>query len=184
LPSDTLLPDASNLGLLLNHLEHSDQSGLFNSFVRRFLPRFERLSTLTLGGAIQFFLHEEDLRAPVPASRISDGTLRFLAMAALLKQPRPPPLLCLEEPELGLHPDALPIVSDMMVAASQRMQLVVTTHSDVLLSSLQGVEQSILVCDYVGGTQLRRLHAEELTDWLKDYRMGELWRMGHIGGNP
>lgn len=183
-PAEVLLPDASNLGLILNQIEHSSAAKKFHDLLKRFLPRFERVSTLTLGGTIQFFLHEDDLKTPVPATRLSDGTIRFLAMAAVLLQPSPPPLVCIEEPELGLHPDALSIVADLLVDASQRTQLIVTTHSDALLSYLSLDPESVLVCENIGGTQVRRLKADDLKSWLEKYRLGEVWRMGAIGGNP
>jgi predicted ATPase len=85
---------------------------------------------------VQIFFHEEGLHSPIPATRLSDGTLRFLAMAALLLMPAPPPLICIEEPELGLHPDALSLVAELLVSASARTQLIVTTHSDALVSAL------------------------------------------------
>jgi predicted ATPase len=184
LPTDILLPDARNLGLLLNQLEHSDASSALNGMLRRFLPRFKRMSTLVQGGTVQFFLHEDGLTTPVPATRLSDGTLRFLAMAALLLMPAPPPLICIEEPELGLHPDALSAVAEMLVAASERTQIIVTTHSDALVSALTDHVESVLVCEHRGGTQLVRLDAERLNHWLDRYRLGDLWRMGELGGNP
>lgn len=184
LPTNVLASDASNLGLIINLIEHSEHARKFHELLKRFLPRFERISTLTQGGTIQFFLHEDELKAPVPATRLSDGTIRFLAMSAVLLQPSPPPLVCIEEPELGLHPDALSIVADLLVDASKRTQIIVTTHSDVLLSHLSLEPESVLVCENLGGTQLRRLKGEDLEDWLEKYRLGELWRMGHLGGNP
>lgn len=105
-------------------------------------------------------------------------------MAAVLLQPSPPPLVCIEEPELGLHPDALSIVADLLIDASQRTQLIVTTHSDALLSYLSLEPDSVLVCENIGGTQVRRLKADDLKSWLEKYRLGEVWRMGAIGGNP
>ncbi len=183
-PTDVLAPDASNLGLILNQIEHSREAKKFHDLLKRFLPRFERMSTLTQGGTIQFFLHEDDLKTPVPATRLSDGTIRFLAMSAVLLQPNPPPLICIEEPELGLHPDALSIVADLLVDASQRTQLIVTTHSDALLSYLTLEPESVLVCENIGGTQVRRLKADDLKSWLEKYRLGEVWRMGAFGGNP
>ncbi len=183
-PAAVLLPDASNLGLILNQIENSSAAKAFHELLKRFLPRIERVSTLTQGGTIQFFLHEDDLKTAVPATRLSDGTIRFLAMSAILLQPSPPPLVCIEEPELGLHPDALSIVADLLVDASKRTQLIVTTHSDALLSYLSLEPESVLVCENIGGTQVRRLRADDLTSWLEKYRLGEVWRMGAIGGNP
>lgn len=183
-PTEVLLPDSSNLGLILNQIEHSSAAKKFHEILKRFLPRFDRLSTLTQGGTIQFFLHEDGVNTPIPATRLSDGTIRFLAMSAVLLQPSPPPLVCIEEPELGLHPDALSIVADLLMDASERTQLIVTTHSDALLSSLSLQPESVLVCDNLGGTQMKRLEADELQSWLEKYRLGEVWRMGALGGNP
>lgn len=184
LPSDVLLPDARNLGLLLNQLEHGDAGPTLKAMLRRFLPRFERVSTLVQEGTVQIFLHEEGLNRPIPATRLSDGTMRFLAMCTLLLMPAPPPLVCMEEPELGLHPDALSLVAELLVAASARMQIIVTTHSDVLVSALTDHVESVLVCEHRGSTQWARLDAERLQHWLDKYRLGDLWRMGELGGNP
>lgn len=184
LPTDVLLADCRNLGLLLNELEHSDSQGEFNRLLTRFLPRYRRFSTRIQGGTVQFYLHETGLRAPVPATRLSDGTIRFMAILALLLSPTPPPLLCLEEPELGLHPDAVTLLADLLVDASSRTQLIVTTHSDVLISGLTEHAESVLVCENRGGTILERVQAERLTNWLSQYRLGEIWRIGELGGNP
>jgi predicted ATPase len=98
--------------------------------------------------------------------------------------PSPPPLICIEEPELGLHPDALALVAEMLVEASTRTQLIVTTHSDVLVSALTEHVESVLVSEYRGGTEMTRLDAGRLQHWLDKYRLGDLWRMGELGGNP
>jgi predicted ATPase len=184
LPTDFLLPDARNLGLLLNELEHTNANSEFNELLRRFLPRYQRFSTRIQGGTVQFYLHESGLKLPIPATRLSDGTIRFMAILALLLSPDPPPMICIEEPELGLHPDAVSLVGDLLVDASARSQLIVTTHSDALVSALTDDASSVLVCDYRQGTQLERVDPEKLRHWLDQYRLGEIWRIGELGGNP
>ncbi len=184
LPSDVLLPDSRNLGLLLNELEHTDAAAEFNSLLARFLPRFQRFSTRIQGGTVQFYLHETGLKTPVPATRLSDGTIRFMAILAVLLSPMPPPLVCIEEPELGLHPDAVTLLADVVVEASKRMQLIITTHSDALISALTDEAGSVLVCDHRGGTVLERVDPADLEQWLGEYRLGEIWRIGQLGGNP
>jgi predicted ATPase len=87
LPVDALLPNLVNLGLVLNDLEHSPAWDRFNELLRRFLPRYKRLSTKVSAGAVQVFLHEDGVGAPVPATRLSDGTLRFLSLLAILLYP-------------------------------------------------------------------------------------------------
>ncbi|MDE0217693.1 MAG: AAA family ATPase [Spirochaetaceae bacterium] len=184
LPEDRLLPDSRNLALVLNHIEHSGSSRM-NELLRQFFPRFERISTKVSGGTVQFYLHESGFSAPIPATRLSDGTIRFVALLATLLSPSPPPLVCIEEPELGLHPDAVALLADLLIEASERMQLVVTTHSDALVSALTGHPDAIVACERIGpGTVLRRLEPEKLAEWLDEYRLGDLWRMGELGANP
>jgi len=183
LPSDELLPTLVNLGHVLNDLEHQDAWPRFLELMQHFLPRFKRLTTKLEGGSVQIYLHEDGLKTPVPATRLSDGTIRFLALLAVLLHPKDVPLLCIEEPELGLHPDALAIIAELLVEAKAKTQVVVTTHSDVLVSALSQETDSVLVCDYVGGTEFRRLESAKLQHWLEQYRLGEIWRMGKLGGN-
>ena len=184
LPSDALLPTIVNLGHVLNDLEHQDTWLQFLEYMQRFLPRFKRLTTKIQGGSVQIYLHEDGLKTPIPATRLSDGTIRFLALMAVLLHPMKAPLLCIEEPELGLHPDALAIIAELLIAAKDRTQVIVTTHSDVLISALTEEADSVLVSDYVGGsTDFRRLDSAKLKHWLEQYRLGEIWRMGKLGGN-
>ena len=185
LPEDRLLPDNRNLALLLNQVEHRDPRR-FNELLKRFFPRFERMSTRISGGTVQFYLHESGFESPIPPTRLSDGTVRFVAILATLLAPSPSPLVCIEEPELGLHPDALTLIAELLVEASERMQLVVTTHSDALVSALTNQPESVVVCERPGaGTVLERLDPEKLAHWLnEDYGLGDLWRIGKLGANP
>ncbi|MBN3215454.1 AAA family ATPase [Pectobacterium polaris] len=184
LPSHILLPDARNLGLVLNQLEHTDSGPEFNRLLSIFLPRYQRFSTLIQGGTVQFYLHEQGLKFPIPATRLSDGTIRFMAILALLLSPDLPPLICIEEPELGLHPDAAVLLADLLVDASKRTQLIVTTHSDALVSALTEQANSVLICENLQGTVLKRIDPSKLSYWLEQYRLGEIWRIGELGGNP
>ena len=184
LPEDRLDRDSRNLALMLNQVEHQDPQR-FNGLLKRFLPRFERMSTRVSGGTVQFYLHEPGFASAIPPTRLSDGTIRFIAILATLLAPTPPPLVCIEEPELGLHPDALDLIGEILIEASTRMQLVVTTHSDALVSALSSEPETVVACERLGpGTTLRRLDANKLAFWLEDYRLGDLWRLGKLGANP
>ena len=184
LPGDRLLPDASNLALVLNEIEHRDGTS-FNEQLRRFFPRFQRMSTRVLGGTVQFYLHESDIGSPIPATRLSDGTIRFVAMLASLFAPSPPPLVCIEEPELGLHPDAVAQVGSLLIEASNRMQLIVTTHSESLVSALSDCPDAVVACERPGpATTLHRLDPDQLKPWLEEGRLGDLWGTGVLGANP
>jgi predicted ATPase len=185
LPSDFLLENAGNLGLVLNDLEH--RAGVKPQIVtklREFYPPVEAVTTGIQGGTLQIFLHEKGLSEPIPATRVSDGLLQYLCLLAILCHPSPPPLICIKEPELGLHPDVLHSIAELLVEASHRTQVLITTHSDLLVSALSDYLESVLVCERDGGegTRLRRLDKDALRDWLKKYQLGELWLMGEIGG--
>jgi predicted ATPase len=102
---------------------------------------------------------------------------------AILCHPTPPPLVCIEEPELGLHPDVLPNLANLMMSASERCQLIVTTHSEILVDALTENPESVIVCEKKHGkTEMQRLNSKELAQWLEKYRLGELWLKGEIGG--
>jgi predicted ATPase len=94
-------------------------------------------------------------------------------------------LICIEEPEVGLHPDAIQIVAEALVDASERTQLIVTTHSQALIDALSDRPEDVLVTDrdFDNGTRFRRLRKRQLSDWLERYSLGQIWRKGEIGGN-
>ncbi len=185
LPDDFLLQDGSNLGLILNDLQNRRATKrILLEKLKVFHERIEDVTTKVQGGTIQIFFHEEGVSRPIPASRLSDGILHYLCLLIILLHPDPPPLICIEEPELGLHPDVIPHIADLLLDASKRTQLIVTTHSETLVSRLSEVPEAVVVCERDDrGTQLRRLEPEKLRAWLDKYMLGELWRMGEIGGN-
>ena len=116
-------------------------------------------------------------------NQLSDGTLRLLFIIAVLKNPNPPPLICIDEPELSMHPDWLHLLAELMQQASERTQLIVATHSPELISMLEP-EEVLIVEKKDGESCFRRLERENLASWLKRYTLGELWTKGHIGGRP
>ncbi len=184
LPVYPLLEDGSNIGLVLNNLQHQIGSRKITEQLQKFYTNAEELNVRVYGGTVQIFIREEGFIQPIPANRLSDGTLRYLFLMALLLDPTPPSLICLEEPEIGLHPDILPTIAEMLIEASQRTQLIVTTHSDALVSALSEYPESVIVCERdEKGSHLRRLEPDKLKDWLENYTLGDLWRMGEIGGN-
>lgn len=183
LPNDFLAEDGRNLALALNRLRRDPKAK--NRLLEALRELYEGIVDFEVsieGGTVQVFLQEGDIT--VPATRLSDGTLRYLSLLAILCHPSPPPVLCLEEPELGLHPDLMPGMGALLQEASERCQLIVTTHSDVLVDSLTDHADSVIVCEKHGGqTQMKRFDSLGLAHWLDQYRLGELWRSGELGGN-
>ena len=183
LPNDFLTEGGQNLGLMLNRIKREPTAKpQFLSAVRQLYDGVVDFDVLIEGGTVQVVLQEGNNF--VPAVRLSDGTLHYLCLLAILCHPSPPPVVCLEESELGLHPDILPGLADLLREASERCRLVVTTHSDTLVDALTDTPESIVVCDKENGqTRMTRLDKEELSHWLEKYRLGELWSSGEIGGN-
>lgn len=185
--NDRLEEDFSNLGLFLNRISRQHPKAK-KEILEGLSELYENLSDFNVsieGGTVQVFLTENirENEFTIPATRLSDGTLRYLCLLAILCDPEPPSLICIEEPELGLHPDILPKLADYLVAASKRTQLIVTTHSDILIDAMTERPEVVLVCEkHNGCTGIRRLKQEDLKDWLEKYRLGELWIQGNIGG--
>lgn len=183
LPNKFLLENAQNLGLVLNQLmsEYAAHDELIKS-LKAFYEGVTDYYVDIQNDAVKVFLREGELS--VPAMRLSDGTLRYLCLLTILCHPTPPPLVCLEEPELGLHPDILPDLVALLRQASERCQLIVTTHSDVVVDALTDTPESVVIVEkHNGATRLKRLDAGDLEHWLEDYRLGELWSSGELGGN-
>lgn len=180
--NDRLEEDFSNLGLFINRLRQKPKAK--KAILTALSDLYEGLNDFDVsveGGTVQVFFTEGDFT--IPATRLSDGTLRYLCLLAILCDPTPPPLICIEEPELGLHPDILPKVADLLIAASERTQLIVTTHSDILVDAMTERPEAILICEkHEGQTEMRRLDSQKLALWLEDYRLGELWTRGELGG--
>jgi len=185
LPNAHLEEDASNLGLILNKLQQNSRiKRRFIALLQTFYSDAEDIGVQVEGGTVQIFLHEKAFATPIPAPRLSDGTLQWITLLAVLLHPSPPPLVCIEEPEAGLHPDMMPILAGLLREASERMQLIVTTHSDSLVDALSDTPESVVVCEKVdGATTMQRLSPEKLALWLEKYTLGQLWRSGEIGGN-
>jgi len=181
LRNDFLSVTGDNLALVLSKIRPKARKRLAEALSVLYAG-IEDFNVQVEAGRVQLFLEEDSYS--IPATRLSDGTLRYLCLLAILCHPAPPPLICIEEPELGLHPDVMPEIAQLLVEASERTQLVVTTHSDALVDALNDHPEFVIVCEKEkGGTILRRLEKKPLEAWLKKYSLGRLWRMGEIGGN-
>ena len=181
-PADFLNDGAENLAIVLSHFRGEDKRQLVEALQELF-DGIVDISCPVTGGTVALFLEERDGRQ-IPATLLSDGTLRYLSLLAILLHPTPPPLIGLEEPELGLHPDIVAEVAKLLVGASQRTQIVVTTHSRMLVDALTDHPSSVVVCEKdQGESRFERLDGMRLKAWLDKYSLGELWSSGELGGN-
>ena len=185
-----LRPDGSNLAAFLYYLcnRHEDSYDLIQRTVGLAAPFFDNFVLKPLA------LNEDKIRlewshrgsdAYFNASSLSDGTLRFMALATLLLQPASlqPSVILVDEPELGLHPYAITILASLIKQASVKTQIIVSTQSSLFLDHFQ--PEDVLVADRVdGATRIARLDAEKLNVWLEDYSLGQLWEKNEFGGRP
>ncbi len=183
--SDTTLSETmDDLALVLNGMERTPAHEQIRVFLGELKESYLDYVTRIFFGRVGLELVEAPFEVPIPASRLSDGTLRFLALAAILLQPDPPPVICIEEPELGMHPDMIRMVADMIVDASTRTQLLITTHSEHLLTGLQDDFDALFTFGSTDASSfVRRYDQQQYKGWREMHSLGELWTSGELGGN-
>ena len=130
---------------------------------------------------IQMRVRWKSLHREQSAADLSDGTLRFLFLLAVLANPDPPSLIAIDEPETGLHPAMLPIVAEYAIQASTRTQVILATHSASFLDAFGKYAPTTTVVESIDGqTRLSVQDGNELAYWLKHYTLGELYRSGQL----
>ncbi|MES2701595.1 MAG: AAA family ATPase [Bacteroidota bacterium] len=194
-PSDvndnqSLRENGSNLPAFLFYLQekHPTNFKRIENAVRSIAPFFSRfqLQPLRLNDQkIQLeWIQEDHPERYFNASHLSDGTLRFIALATLLLQPEPPEVIIIDEPELGLHPVAINKLSGMIRAAEgKKRQIIISTQSVGLVNDFEAGE-IITVDRNVDESSFSRLDPEKLKLWLDDYSVGDLWSKSIIKGQP
>ena len=182
-------PDAGNLGPLLRHLceQYPDHYRRIVETVQLAAPFFGGFAyrkDVDENMELEWF-QANDPDTVLGPRQLSDGTLRFICLTTLLLQPAQlqPELILIDEPELGLHPYALTLLAEMLQQASDARQLIVSTQSADLVSELDP-EDVVVVDRKDEASTFERLDEDDLSDWLEDYSLGELWKMNIFGGRP
>lgn len=177
--------DGSNLVTVLHTLYTSSREferAVNDAMLVAFGEDYDRLVfPPTADGRVQLRVRWKSLRREQPAGDLSDGTLRFLLMLAVLANPEPPAVLAIDEPETGLHPSMLPIIAEHARDAALRAQVILTTHSSNLLDAFTEQRPITAVTQREQGeTVLRVLPDETLDYWLREYTLGRLYRTGEL----
>lgn len=185
-----LRPDGSNLAAFLYLLreQHPGSYDLIRRTVQRVAPFFDdfRVEPQQLNpDKIRLEWKHKHSDAFFDASSLSDGTLRFMALATLFLQPEGlrPSVILVDEPELGLHPYAITLLASLVKQAAVTTQVILSSQSPLLLDHFE--PEDVLVADRVkGGTCLSRLEPQQLAEWLEEYSLGQLWEKNELGGRP
>lgn len=191
-PGERLASDASNLSSFLTDLAASD-ADVWEEFVsdaRAVVPGLLDLDFLTIGGASESVVvrfTESGLAGHTNLREASFGTIRALALLAVLYDPAPPRITCIEEIDHGLHPYALDRIVELLRVASERTQFIIATHSPVFVNRLRADE--LIVCERDSETGASRIPAisSEAVRRMEDedgLDLGELWFSGLLGGVP
>jgi len=187
--NETLYDDARNLASFLYKLKETNMISLkkiektiqliapyFDSFILK--PDFKN------NEQIKLFWREKNSDMLFNASHLSDGTLRMICLITLFLQPSPPETIILDEPELGLHPFALTILSDLIKSISKKgVQVIISTQSIPLVDKFE--LNDIIVVEKNGkASTFNRLNIDDFENWINEYSIGELWEKNLLGGRP
>ena len=182
--------DGSNLAAYLYFLKskHPESYGLIKGTVRLVAPFFDDfvLEPMRLNSEkIRLEWRHVGSDAYYDASSMSDGSIRFIALATLLLQPfhLRPSVILIDEPELGLHPYAITMLASLIKQAAVQTQVIVSTQSALLLDNFD--PEDVLVANRAeGSTTFKRLSSAPLAEYLTEYSLGQLWEKNEIGGRP
>ncbi len=187
-----LKSDASNLAAYLYEMRNSKTGKEYYqrivARIQRIMPQFEDFflePAKENPNLIKLEWSSQGRQHNFGAHQISDGSLRFMALSTLLLQPPDnlPNLIVIDEPELGLHPEALIDLVGMIKIASQNSQIILSTQSSYLLDFFN-VNDVIVVDTKDGNSVFNRLDEQKLAEWISSYTMAELWDKNLIGGRP
>lgn len=177
--------DGEDLVSCLYYLRETDRDRFesIEDTLRVAFPTFERLEFPPVAaGTMALAWKDSNFTRQFYAHQLSEGTLRFLWLAALLHSPSLPAVTMIDEPEVSLHPEMLRLLAELFREASLRTQLIVATHSDRLVRFLEPRELAVMDLAEDGCTTIARADTLDLDAWLKDYALDELWQMGRLGG--
>jgi len=187
---ERLSPTGSNLPNVIQYLREQHPERLEQIFetLRRRIPRIEKVEAEVLQDSrLLLLVKDAPFSTPVLSRFVSDGTLKMLAYLTVLYDPDPPQLIGIEEPENYLHPRLLPELAEECQQASERTQLIVTTHSPFFINPLRPEEVRVLYRGADGYTRVRRVSDMQGVQALLDRgaNLGELWMEGHFDvGDP
>ncbi len=182
-----LLPgaDGEDLVPFLYNLRESDRDRYeaIEDVLTAAFPGFENLSfPSAAAGMLSLAWKDEHFRDPLYVHQLSEGTLRFLWLVALLQSPNLTTVTMIDEPEVSLHPELLSMLADLLREAAQRTQIIVATHSDRLIRFLMPKEVVVMDMGDDGCALAQWADTMDLEQWLKEYSLDEIWRMGRLGG--
>lgn len=183
--TNRLIADGSNLPQVLNAIKVNDKQSYskITDALTAVNPKFRGFDFNFLGTSIELLLDEAELNRSIHVTHISDGTLRYLCLLAIIFNPRRGRLVCIDEPEVGLHPDMLSELMNAIMENTSKTQFIISTHSNLLLNQLPVSDVIVFEKDGKNASVVRDFRDKEYVEWAQQYSTGTLWRNGDLGGN-
>jgi predicted ATPase len=179
-----LFADGANLPQILNTIKinHKSSYRLITELLNEVNPNFLGFDFNFIGGNIELMLEEKGLESAVHVSSISDGTLRYLCLLAILFNPDRGRFICLDEPEVGLHPDMILNIANAIKLAAENSTILVSTHSENLLNHFEIEHVKVFEKDDNNATRVVTYTPEQFSGWYEEFFLGRMWRNGDLGG--
>jgi predicted ATPase len=180
-----LLEDGSNLTNVLNQLRLNSKNSYtkINDQLEKISSTYSRIEILPIQNFIVLNLDEKHLEKLTPILNISDGTLKFICLLTVLYNPNRGKLVCIDEPELGLHPDMINTLHEAIEFAAQTSQVIISTHSAHLLDYFELEQIRIFEKDDNNATIVNQVTKNDFEGWYETFNPGQMWRAGDFGGN-
>jgi predicted ATPase len=179
-----LISDGTNLPQILNTIKinHKAQYRRIAEMLNEVNPNFSGFDFNFLGGNIELMLEESGLNSSIHVSSISDGTLRYLCLLSILYNPERGSIICIDEPEVGLHPDMILNIANAVKEAAQNSTIIISTHSDNLLNYFSVEDIRVFEKDEKNSTKVVSYTTSQFSDWYEDFSLGQMWKQGDLGG--
>ena len=177
--------DGGDLVPYLYYLRESDRDrfDIIIDSLKTAFPDFEELNFPPVAaGMLAMTWKDKKYSKPIFMNELSEGTLRFLWLVSLLQSPNLSTVTMIDEPEVSLHPELLSLLADLMREASRKTQLIVATHSDRFIRFLNPAEVVVMDVNEGGCATATWAHSMDIEQWLAEYSLDEVWRMGRMGG--
>ena len=180
----TLLTNGLNIASLLNDIKnnHSLDYDKIEKKLRKVNPNFKEIAFSLFSSNIILALREEALNKAIMVSNLSDGTLRYILLMAIFYNPDRGSLICLDEPEIGLHPDMISLIGESLIESSNKTQYFIATHSPLVLNQFEIEDLLVFEKDDLNQSIVKKYKEEDFQSWLENYSTGQLWVSGLIGG--
>lgn len=179
-----LFADGTNLPQILNtiNINYKAQYRKITEMLGEVNANFSGLDFNFLGGNIELMLEESRLGSSIHVSNISDGTLRYLCLLTILYNPERGRFICIDEPEVDLHPDMILNIANAIKDASEGSTIIISTHSENLLNQFEIENVSVFEKSGNNSTEVVTYTKEEFAGWYDDFSLGKMWKNGDLGG--